>query len=405
MRIIVLATSYPRFPGDGTAPFVQSISENLAELGHEVELVAPYDPAVRESPGERVAVHRFRYSPVDRWHIMGHAKALADDTQLRPEALALLPPFIIAQFWQALRVARRQRAQILHAHWVLPNGFVGAWLAGILRIPMAISLHGSDVFVARSNRAFGRVAGWVLRRAAVVTACSEDLRQAAIDLGAAPEKVHLIAWGADPQRFSPVVKPLDRSSFGLTEDDFVLVALGRIVAKKGFDVLLRSLPAQLDSHPEIRLVIGGDGTQRDQLSELATSLGIVDSVRFPGRISWDDVPAYLAMGDGFVLPSVRDAAGNVDGLPTVLLEAMALGKPVIASRIVGVPLVVEDGVNGILCPPSDTKALGQAIARLLDDPPLQQRISQAARASVEQRFNWLEVAKRFAQLFAGASKE
>ncbi len=404
MRIIVLASSYPRFRGDGTAPFVQSLSEHLVRAGHDVEVVAPHDPAVSGSPVGRVRVHRFRYALVDQWHIMGHARSLKGDTHLKPGAVLLLPFFLLAAFTTALRVARVQAAQLVHAHWVLPNGLVGAWLAQVLGIPLAISLHGSDIFVAQRSSAFGRVAGWVLRRAAVVTACSEDLRQAAIDLGAAPESVRLIAWGADPQRFSPAVRPMDRARFDCTEDDILLVSLGRIVAKKGFDVLLRALPPLLESHPGIRLVIGGDGAQRDELGNLAASIGISEQVRLPGRISWDDVPAFLAMGDIFALPSVRDAAGNVDGLPTVLLEAMALGKPVVATRIGGVPLVIEEDVNGILCPPGDTNALEQAIARLVENPAMQQQLSREARSAVEKRFNWRKVARQFAELFAGASK-
>jgi glycosyltransferase involved in cell wall biosynthesis len=399
MRITVIASSYPRFPGDGTAPFVQSISEHLAQLGHEVEAVAPYDPAVRPDPNQRVAVHRFRYTLVDKWHIMGHAKSLVGDTRFKAGVFFLLPFFALAEFWSALRVARRQRAEIIHAHWVLPNGLVGAWVARLLRVPLAISLHGSDVFVARRNPIFGWVAHWVFGQAAVITACSDDLRRGALELGALADKVHLVAWGADPIRFHPNVTPLNRSDFGLAEDDLVLVSLGRLVPKKGFDVLVRVLASLLPAHPRVHALIGGDGIQREQLGHLAAELGVSDRLHLPGQIAWDRVPGFLTMGDIFVLPSVRDAAGNLDGLPTVLPEAMACGKPVVATRIGGVPLVVEDKVNGLLCPPDDVTALSQAVESLLADGHLQAELGQAARNSIEERFNWQAVAKRFTALF------
>jgi glycosyltransferase involved in cell wall biosynthesis len=399
MRVTVLASSYPRFPGDGTAPFVQSLAEHLVELGHDVEVIAPYDVAVSGTLDARVPVHRFRYALVDRWHILGHARSLAGDTRLKPGTLLLLPYFLLAQFQSALQVARRQQAQIIHAHWVLPNGLVGAWVARMLGIPLVVSLHGSDIFVARGTPAFGRVAGWVFRQAALVTACSEDLRQGALELGATPQKVHLVPWGADPERFSPAVQPLDRSCFGLSQDAAILIALGRIVAKKGFDILVQALPTLLESDPRVHVLIGGDGDQREVLAKLAASLGVQDHVHLPGRIPWDDVPAFLAMGDVFVLPSVRDAAGNVDGLPTVLLEALALGKPVVASQIGGVPLVISDGVNGVLCPAGDVDALTQTIIRLANDVELRIRLGQAARTSVEEEFNWLRVARRCVLLF------
>jgi len=334
---------------------------------------------------------------------MGHAKSLTGDVHLKRGVFFLVPFFLLAQFWCTLRIASRQQAEIVHTHWVLPNGLAGAWVSRTLRVPLAISLHGSDIFVAQRNRIFGWVARWVFRQAAVITACSGDLQHSAIALGASLDKIHLIAWGADPVRFHPAVTPLNRSDFGLTRDDIVLVALGRIVPKKGFDVLVRALPSLLQAHPYVHVLIGGGGAQRDQLRHLAADLGVLGHLHLPGRIPWDSVPGFLAMGDIFVLPSVRDAAGNLDGLPTVLLEALALGKPVVATRIGGVPLVIEDGVNGVLCPPSDASALSRAIALVLEDGSLRAQLGQAARLSVEEHFNWLEVTRRIASLFEAAT--
>ncbi|MFW6116216.1 MAG: glycosyltransferase [bacterium] len=403
MRITVLTSSYPRFPGDGTAPFVRSISEHLVELGHDVEVVAPYDAAVRGSLDQNIPVHRFHYTLRDQWHIMGHSRSLASDIRLRAGVFFLLPPFLAAYFRASLQVAGGQQADIIHAHWVLPNGLVGAWVARALDIPLAVSLHGSDVFVARRNPIFGLVARWVFRQAAVVTACSENLRQGALELGATRDKIRLVAWGADPTRFHPTVPPLKRSNFQLTDEDLVLVSLGRVVPKKGFDVLVRALPSLLSICPRAHLLIGGDGPERDALLQRATDLGVSSHVHLPGEISWEQVPRFLAMGDVFVLPSVRDAAGNIDGLPTVLLEAMAAGKPVVATTIGGVPLVVEHRVNGVLCRPGDPDALTQAIGQLIGDASLRARLGGAARTSVEERLNWRAVTCSITSLFASVT--
>ncbi len=107
MRILVLTSSYPRYPGDGSAPFVQSISENLAGAGHQVVVVAPYHPAVRRVAG--LPVRWFRYAPLSHWHIMGHAEALASDMGFRPGVFFLLPLFVLSEFLAGLREARRLR--------------------------------------------------------------------------------------------------------------------------------------------------------------------------------------------------------------------------------------------------------------------------------------------------------
>lgn len=399
MRLTVVASSYPRYAGDVAAPFVQSICEHLAQLGHTVEVVAPYDQLVRPTTAT-IKVHRYRYAPLDGWHIMGHARSLAGDMRFRGSVFLLLPFFFLIGFLRTLWVAYRQHTDLIYAHWVLPGGLVGACVAAVLRVPLAISLHGSDVFVARRNALLGRVAGWVFRRASVITACSPELAEAALELGAAPERLHLMAWGADPNRFRPEIIPMTRTELGASEGDVLLIALGRLVPKKGFTTLVRCLPDLIAIEPRVRLVIGGEGPQRHELHHLASSLGVSDRLSLPGQISWDRVPEFLAAGDIFVLPSVRDSAGNLDGLPTVLLEAMATGLPVVASNIGGVPLVIEDGVNGLICPAGDTLALSQALGRLLNTDASQ--LGQAARRSVVEHFNWTVVAQRLSDLFTEA---
>lgn len=402
MRILVLTSSYPRSRSDGVAPFVRSISEHLALLGHDVEVIAPYDAGVIGA-SDTISVRRFRYAPFSAWHIMGHARALHGDARLRPGAFLLLPFFLVRYFVVAFSAIRQVRPDIIHAHWVLPSGLIGALVGSIFHVPVAISLHGSDMFLARKTRAFGGVARWVFRRAAVTTACSAALRQGALDLGADPAATYLVTWGADPERFSPATPPLARTAFGLGAADLIVLSLGRVVPKKGFDVLIRALPLLLSSCPSVNLIIGGDGTELSSLQQLVAELNLSQRVHFPGRITWDDVPSFLAMGDIFVLPSVRDALGNMDGLPTVLLEAMALGKPVVATDIAGVPLVLEDGVNGLLCRAGDAAALAETIARVVHDGALRERLARNARAAVEVQHNWLAVARRLSDLFSGVS--
>jgi len=402
MRITLLTSSYPRFPGDGTAPFVRSIAEALQRVGHAVEVVAPDDPAVLpdDRPGPRV--HRFRYVWPRRWHIMGHARSLHADVRLRPATYLLLPLFLLAEFLTLWRVSAAQGAEIIYAHWVLPNGPAAALVARLRRVPLIISLHGSDLFIARRNRWFGAVARWCFQQAAAVTAPSPEMQQAALGLGAPPNTL-LLPWGADPRVFHPQAGGFDpRARFGLPPQTPLVTALGRMVHKKGFDVLLRAWAQIASRHPTARLILAGDGDLLPRLRALAEELGVAAQVHFPGRTSWDHVPGLLAGSDLFVLPSRSDPRGNLDGLPTVLLEAMSCGLPVIASRVAGVPLVIRAGENGLLVPPGDAPALAEALDRLLSAPAERKRFGAAARRSVEQTFNWDTVAEELSRCFSAA---
>lgn len=392
MRIAVLTSSYPRYPGDSVAPFMQAICETLADLGHTVEVIAPADPAAPAiQDNGKVRVRRFSYIPFKRWQIMGHARALENDMRLRPLAFLLLPFFLISAFLALWQLTGRQKSQIIHAHWVLPNGLPAAWVARRRGIPLVISLHGSDVYLASRNRLFQLVAGRIFRQAALVTACSPELRDRALQLGA-PANALLLPWGAFPEVFHPGLRARQEHS---DRAPLVLVGLGRMVEKKGFHVLLQAMAEVVRAQPDIRLELAGDGPMREGLQKQAEALGLKEKVVFLGPLDWNAVPRFLAQGDVFVLPSVRDRQGNVDGLPTVLLEAMSCGLPVVASDIGGISLVVRDGENGRLVPPGDAHTLAQALLALLEDAEQRKLLGQAARQTVLQSFTWHQIMESF----------
>ena len=400
MRITILASTYPRFPGDGAAPFVQSIAEGLAKLGHQIEVIAPDDVLVAHNENTaHIPVQRFRYFWPRRWQIMGHARALARDTCLRPATYLLLPFFLLAEFITLLRITKAQNSEMIYAHWVLPNGPAAALAARIRHIPLAISLHGSDIYIANKHSIFGAVARWSFRQARCVTACSPELRDAARKLGA-PNETRLLAWGVDPKRFHPKAAQENlRAKFKLAAETQIIAALGRLVPKKGFDVLLRAWALLVPEFPAARLLIGGEGEQRNYLVALTDELTIQDSVVFAGQIPWPETPSFLAQADIFVLPSRQDRFGNRDGLPTVLLEAMSCGLPVIASQIGGASLVVQDQINGLLIPPSDARALASQLRELLQNAALREQLGKTAREHIIQAHTWDHVAHHLSNYF------
>jgi glycosyltransferase involved in cell wall biosynthesis len=399
LKIAVLTSSYPRFPGDGTAPFVMSISKSFVELGHEVHVVAPYDPEIKPMNNMGIHVHRFRYIWPERFHIMGHARALRADIKFNPLVYFLIPFYFCAAFFRLLLIASRQGCELIHVHWVLPNGPIAALAASWLKIPFVVSLHGSDIYVAKKNFLFRNLAGYVFNRAAGVTACSRELRQSAIELGASEDTL-LLPWGADPDIFSPQRKnPTIRESYGITPGEILIVAIGRLVHKKGFENLLTALHTVVKEEPNVRVILGGDGPLLDRLANQSQTLNLSDHVIFAGRIPWNEVPEFLATANIFVLPSIRDEHGNVDGLPTVLLEAMSSGVAVVASDIGGVELVIDHNKSGILIPPGDANALCDAIHNMISHPEFCTSLAEKARDAVLNQYNWRNIATILLNLF------
>jgi len=399
----MVASTYPRYDQDGAGRFNRSLAEALAEQGHEVHVVVPYSPSMQPY-STPVHMHLFRYVWPDRWSIMGYGQAMESDRRLRLGAYLLLPLFLVSGTLALWRLARRHRFDVLHAHWVVPNGPMTRIVSALTGLPLYVTLHGSDVWVSLKNRWFGSVARWVLRGARAVTACSPELIRGALTLGAQETQAYLFPWGADPVAFAAGEGgDALRDELRLGADAPVILALGRLVGKKGFDVLVRAMPAVVAEHPRAQCLIVGEGPERVNLERAVTELGIEAHVRFTGSVPWNSVPRYLQLSEMVIVPSVHDA-GNVDGLPGVVQEAMAAGRAVVASDVAGIPLAVTHGVSGLLVPERDPAALAAAICRLLDDPELCRRMGRAGRERIEREMNWQSVARRLVEIYRNAGE-
>jgi glycosyltransferase involved in cell wall biosynthesis len=198
------------------------------------------------------------------------------------------------------------------------------------------------------------------------------------------------AIDADDYRRTQSLQAAKRAA-GLREDQLCIGAIGRLEREKGFENLIEAAALLATDHKPFQVVIVGEGSQRRELARLIESSGLAGTVRLLGHRS--DVRALYQAMDVFVLSSIRE------GLPNVLLEAMACRLPVVATSIAGVPSVIYDGKNGLLVPPGDSFALGGAIRRLFDGPELRFRLASAARETVERQFTFAEQLRKMAAVY------
>jgi glycosyltransferase involved in cell wall biosynthesis len=400
--VVMVATSYPRFPGDGVGSFIEPIAKEVAARGHEVHLVAPWHPAIRRAPVEDgVIFHFFRYTPVPALAVFGYAAGLRADTNLRGAAWAVAPAAMVSGWFKAMRVATKTRATVMHGHWVIPGGVIAARAAG--RRPLVVSLHGSDVFVAERHAVARRLAGSVFRRAGWITACSQDLAERATHLGADPARLEVVPYGVDVARFapSPDARRAVRDRLGIGEEPMVFAA-GRLVRKKGFEYLIDAASQLSRSWPGLRVFIAGEGDLDASLARRIAAT-VPDRVTLLGNQPQDAIARFAAAADVVAVPSVRDDAGNVDGLPNFALEALATATPVVATDVGGLPQAITDGANGRLVRSRDAAALAEAIGDLLTRPETGRALGLAARARVAREFGWARVAERFEQAYERAS--
>ena len=400
MRILGFTHIYPRTATDNLGVYIRQLYSRLA-LRHEVRVLVPRSPRMAPPAPARGTpeVMPFAYGVPLRWSKFSEGAGLDGEQRLNRKVAALAPLVALAgggRLW-----SERRGADVVHAHFLVPLGAIAAAVSGTK--PLFISLHGSDVYLAERNKVVRQAAKIAMERAAAIIPCSEDLGRRVIAIGADPDKVHVVPYGADPSVFGRTRDAAKREAIrresGSGSRPMVLF-LGNLFPKKGVTHLLDAVPQIRKRVPDAHVVIAGDGPLKRSLEAQAASLGLGDAVRFMGRIDWATVPDWYAAADVFVVPSVIDAAGNVDGLPNVVLEAMACELPVVASDVAGIPQVIRDRETGRLAKPGDAEALASAITEMLTDHAFAKACGARARAFIETELTWERAAERYEALFA-----
>lgn len=389
MRILLVTHTYPLRHGDATAPFVGSLVDALAQRGHSVDVVLPFHRDLEQPDRESVAFHVYRY-PGSRSSTWGYGQTIGADSRIRRSLLPALP-FVYASLYRSVRsLLTSGRYDVVNAHWAVPNGLA---VGRSTDVPLVLSLHGSDVSLAERIPLLRRATLRAFDRASAIVASSDHLRSRAVAVGANPAKASTIRLGVDTERFRPSAQPEQvRQTLGASEEQLLVVGVGRLAEVKDFSYLIDASTKVGGLH----VAIVGEGPLRDGLERRAKEAGA--PVTFTGELTHDRVAETIAAADVLVVPSVVDSGGRIDGLPNTVLEAMASGVPLVATRIAGIPEVVADGKTGLLVPEKDAEALAAALERL-KDAPYRLRIGAAAREAAVADLSWDSTAHAYEACF------
>lgn len=391
LRVLLIASAYPRSPSDVITPWLGTAIGRLAAAGVVVDVLAPAYRGLGDQTVGGVVVHRFRYAP-RAWERLTHEQTAPDRIRERPAYLGLVPSYVGAGALAAVRLARGGRYDVVHALWPLPHGLLGLaarWAAGV---PLVTTFFGAELSWLGARHVMRRVLRAIVARSDAVTAVSSSTAERLARL-VPGVRVVTLPFGAaiDP----PAQVPPAPSGDG------PLLFVGRLVERKGVHVLLDALARLGAGRPTLDVV--GDGPERAALVARAERLGLGAAVRFHGMVPAPALGDHLARCGALVLPAVIDAKGDTEGLGVVLLEALAHGRPVIASAAGGIPDIVRDDVTGLLVPAGDVGALATAIAALRTDPARAGRLAEAGRRHVADAFSWDVIIPRLVAVYEGAA--
>jgi glycosyltransferase involved in cell wall biosynthesis len=393
MRILFITTSFPSRADDARGIFVKRLATALVRTGVEVTVLAPGArgaPAAESVDGVRVIRQTYW---VPRWQSLAEGLAgIVPNLQARPWLAAQVPALVGALALRAVREARS--CDLVHAHWIYPGGVAAAIAARVARRPLVVTGHGGDVNLAEQVRALRGVSRMVCRAADTCVGVSEAVTCAFRRLGVPPDRAAFIPLGVEtPDNTTDVScggsAALDRfrSSAGLR-----VVYLGSLIPRKSVPTLLAAHRRVECAGHTISTAIVGDGPDEARVAAAVREIG-GSSIMLAGSVPPAQIGAWLAAAHVLVLPSLSE------GRPTVVIEAMAHGVPVVATDIPGTRELVRAGETGLLFPPGDDRVLAAQLIGLIDEERRRTIGGEGRRRVADEGLTTAACAERYRRLY------
>jgi len=336
LRVCVVTHTFPRDKKDPTAPFMREFAQGLSQAGADVTVLTPWTRNLVTKTSS-FGINTYKYIWPDIFHRLGYSRAMSADVSLKFYNYFLIPFMIIFGVINLIRISKNKKIDIVNVHWILPNGLIAYIASFFTKVPYVITLPGTDVYLVKKSRLLAHIAKAIADRSVGITSNNTYFLDTITQLGV-DKPTEVISYPSDISIYKPSKRLRNkwRTTYKISSNTIVLTGVGRFVYKKGFEYLIKSFAKLNKLHKNTMLVLVGDGLLRSEYEKLVDSLGVGGSTLFAGMIQRDDLSGIYNMSDIFVVPSVIDKKGNVDGSPVALVEAMACGVPAVITNVVGI---------------------------------------------------------------------
>ena len=398
MKVLVIGSVYPRFHEDAEVPWLRTSVAHLKKAGLGIQVLAPAYKGLKSHEIDGVKVNRFRYAPAS-WEILTHEEGAPSKMASKPWLQLLAIPYIISGFFRCIGICRKFKPDVIHAHWPFPHAYIALGAAKLFRIPLVLNFHGAELLLIRKKKWVKPLLKFAIGQAQAVFANSsftagkiKALRN--VDVEWSPYGTTLESGAtATGDTTAPAITPHP------VDGKFKILFVGRHIERKGICYLIEAAKHLPRDQFEIRIVGVGDLTDKLK-AQAAEARGNNEpafepaEIIFTGKLSPEALANEYRTANVFTLPAIVDSKGDTEGLGVVLIEAMELGLPVVASNVGGIPDVVVDGVSGILVPEKDPEALAGAYRRLAAEPELVKQLLAGAQKRIAECFSWDKIVER-----------
>lgn len=393
-NILVIATTFPRWNNDTTPRFVYDLSNMLASKYNIIVLAPHYRNAKKKETMGKLQIKRFVYFKPEGLQKLCYDGGIIPNMRSSFLAKIQMPLLILSEFFASYGVIKQEHIDMVHAHWILPQGFVGVFLKKLFKIPLLTTIHGSDLFPLK-NRLFKKLQHFVIKNSDYITVNSNATRDELITRF--PEhsfKVAVIPMGVNTDLF----KKRNMKKPRKYEKNKILLFVGRLSDQKGLQYLIDSMRDISRYNQNVKLLIIGEGPYKKELEEIATNLGVGNNLEFLGSMPASDIAKYYNFADIFIIPSLSTKTGT-EALGLSMLEAMASGCAVIGTDVGGIPFVIKNGYNGILVKQKSSNELSRAVIALLKDKEKSKKLGNNAAKVVKENYSWEKISKDFINVY------
>ena len=388
-KVIVLTSTYPRWENDTEPSFVHQLSSLLSKK-HDVHILAPFFIGSEMiSIMDNLIIHRFRYF-FSKFETLTYNGGILANLKKNKLKYLLIPFFILSQFFTLLLLHRKYHFEIIHAHWIIPQGIVGALFKNFYPdSKLIITSHGGDLF-SLNSKFFKIMKRWILSNADHITVVSEAMKELCMSWNIDEKKIHVISMGVDLNNTFVSMTPY-RQRNGL-------IFVGRLVEKKGVRYLITSLSRVVEKHPDIKLTIVGDGPDKSDLEKMTSRLNLSKHIKFTGPVPNNKIPEILNSCSIAIMPSITTDDGDQEGLGLAAIEAIGCGCTIIASDLPAVRDIINSD-TGVLVPEKSPDELATSIIHLLADTDHAEKLATKGNAFVKNKFDWEIKAKKYEELY------
>lgn len=384
-KLLITASTFPRWDEDTEPRFVLDYAQAMTEY-YDVTVLAPAAPGAKEYEKlDAVKVIRYHYFPIHKWETLCYPGAIIPRIKEKKIRIFLVP-FLMLSLRKKIRKIG-VNYDYIHVNWLIPQGIMQV---GITSTPYIVTGHGGDIS-SLNKGIVGKLKEKCLKEAKAVIVVSK-YKQRELEERFPFVKSSIISMGVNVETFDKKQNFIP-NYWGQNENKVILY-VGRLAEIKGVSYLIEAMHYLKNA----KLIIVGDGPDKDRLKVLAKEYG--DKCEFMGSKSHNELNKIYASADVIVVPSIIDEKGAQEGLPTVIFEAMASELPVVATRTGGIPDLIIDGKNGLLCEQKDITQIAECIRKILNDEELRNKLIHEGLKTVED-YDYKNIARRYKEILEG----